>query len=725
VNCPNPLEISLFLKILTFSPPVYKYFAKASGFICNSFSWIGLLLGLIACLGVLANDIYYVQAGYQTLTSLLFICAFGLALIRPLFGLQCLIIFLPLVGGLHQQLLGFFGVYVQPMPNSGLDLVAGFFLGLLLRRLICWVRSSNRGSGLQLSMPWPIALALLVITLSTILAIIRNLRLSATATSFKGVLFNLMHFRPMGWHFDFMPVGDWVAYSLSAILVVVTLNVLQGQKNLNQIIFKPLLIGLALSSLLGVIQSATGIGLAATSLDFRKDALGYAAIGFQPDLHSFAGHMLLGAVGLWGYWNFMRPVGRQWGLFIVVGLGWVGLILSKSRASFALALIAICIGGLCYLWKINRRRFGLVVALLVATLSSLILAALVIPATIDKLPVLHFVTDFIHEMQGRDLTNLRDLSGLFGSRVEIFTAAINMIKAYPLMGVGQGNFYHLSSDVMFSKSFFLAKNGGENAHNYFLQTFAETGLVGVIALLLAIFSPFFWNTKKGLLIPGAIGLGALCLGNLFAHSFLVRENLLLGAVLLGLLYACALSSMGNSQSAANHVESASLKSIAPLKSNKLMPTFLALVVIGLSLISLMEIRASFYRYPFEIGLRCFKNEPLTDDRWSAGVYEISLPSGARGIEIPVDITRPNLKKEPVILRLDLIQESVGSLSTVTNTWDFSGKKVLRLTLPDGVDYGAGAIKARLRFSSCYTPRDLGVNTDGRRLGGQIGRVVFF
>ncbi len=102
-----------------------------------------------------------------------------------------------------------------------------------------------------------------------------------------------------------------------------------------------------------------------------------------------------------------------------------------------------------------------------------------------------------------------------------------------------------------------------------------------------------------------------------------------------------------------------------------------------------------------------------------------MPGGARGIEIPVDITRPNLKKEPVMLRLDLIQEGVGSLATTTDTWDSSGEKVFRVTVPDGFDLGAGAITARLRFSSCYTPRDLGVNTDGRRLGGQIGAVLFF
>ena len=693
------------------------------GLMGRGLSGLGLFLGFLACLGVLANDLYYIQSGYRTLTSVLFACAFGFALFAPLIGLQCLVVVLPLVGGLHQQLMGFFGIYFQPMPNSGLDLVAGFFLGLLLRRLYLLRISRDRKIDIQLSMPWPVTLALLVITFSTALAIVRNLRLSATSTSFKGVLFNLMHFRPVGWHFDFMPMGDWVAYCLSAVLIVILVHVLRGQKDLNQMIFRPLLIGLALAALLGIVQSVTGLGLPPASLDFRRDALGFAAIGFQPDLHAYAGHMLLGAAGLWGYWWFMRPTGRQWVLLVVMMLSWIGLILSKSRASFALALIALCIGGLAYLWKVNKKGFGIVALTLATALSVLILAAIFVPASLDGLPVLHFVTDFMHEMQGRDLTNLRDLSGLFGSRIEIFTAAINMSKSYPLLGVGQGNFYHLSSDVLFSKSFFLAKNGGENAHNYFLQTFAEVGLVGVSALMLAIIAPFCWNTKRGLLIPGAIGLGALCLGNLFAHSFLVRENLLLGAVLLGLLYACALSSTTNTQSTENEIAQINSKSMASLKSNALLPICLAVGVLGLTAMSWSELRESFHRYPFEIGLRCFKNEPLTADHWSAGVYEINLPAGTRGIEILVGVARPNLMNRPVTARLDLIQEGVGSLSTITKTWDASDSKTMRLTIPDNTN--ASSIKARLRFSSCYTPRDLGVNTDGRRLGGQIGNVTFF
>lgn len=711
--------------ISTKNSSVVSQYPAILGLIGRGLSGLGLLLGLLACLGVLANDLYYIQSGYRTLTSVLFACAFGLALFAPLLGLQCLVVLLPLVGGLHQQLIGFFGIYFQPMPNAGLDLIAGFFLGLLLRQLYLLSTAHDRKPNIHFSMPWPVALALLVITFSTSLAIVRNLRLSATVTSVKGVLFNLMHFRPVGWHFDFMPIGDWVAYSLSAILVVILIHVLRGQKDLNQIIFRSLIIGLILAALLGIAQSATGIGLPLASLDFRKDALGFAAIGFQPDLHSYAGHMLLGAAGLWGYWWFMRPAGRKWGLLAVMTLSWIGLILSKSRASFALALITLCVGGLAYLWKVNKKGFGIVALTLATTLSVLIVTALFVPASLEGLPVLYFVADFMHEMQGRDLTNLRDLSGLFGSRIEIFTAAINMIKAYPLLGVGQGNFYHLSSDVLFSKSFFLAKNGGENAHNYFLQTFAETGLVGVSALLLAIIAPFCWNTKRGLLIPGAIGLCALCLGNLFAHSFLVRENLLLGAVLLGLLYVCALPSAANTQSTENEIAQVNLKSITSLKSNTLLPICLAVGVLVLTAMSWSEFRKSFHRYPFEIGLRCFKNEPLTADHWSAGVYEINLPAGARGIEIPVGVTRPNLMNHPVIARLDLIQEGVGSLSTISKTWDGSSNQVMRLTIPDGANNGPGSIKARLRFSSCYTPRDLGVNTDGRRLGGQIGNVTFF
>jgi O-antigen ligase len=73
------------------------------------------------------------------------------------------------------------------------------------------------------------------------------------------------------------------------------------------------------------------------------------------------------------------------------------------------------------------------------------------------------------QMQSRRLDSLSDLGGMMGSRFEIWSAVTNMFSAYPLMGVGEGEFYRLSSNISFARSEFLQLNRGENAHNYFLQ----------------------------------------------------------------------------------------------------------------------------------------------------------------------------------------------------------------------------------------------------------------
>jgi len=41
-----------------------------------------------------------------------------------------------------------------------------------------------------------------------------------------------------------------------------------------------------------------------------------------------------------------------------------------------------------------------------------------------------------------------------------------------------------------------------------------------------------------LLIPAGVALGAIFIGNIFAHSMLVRENLFIAACFIGLMYAC-------------------------------------------------------------------------------------------------------------------------------------------------------------------------------------------
>lgn len=680
------------------------------------------VLFALASLAVLANNLYYLGQGKVLATSLLFLLSFVLALSIGSRALIAVIFLLPLSANLHHFLELITQVPFLALPNAGIDLVAGAFLGLGIQRLLFKKRSLALAGGeslgflRNLSLLWPVSLALLIISLSTAIAISRNIYLSATQTSFKGVLFNLIHFRPIDWRADFMPIGDWVSYTLAVAFIAMLFDYLQSLpvEKRNTQIFKPLAAGLAVSAAVGIYQSITGFGLAETQLSFRKDALGFAAMGLQPDLHAFASHMLLGVVGLWGYFWVCKSRTEKCLLTLVFVMSFVGLIASKSRASLIIAIIALIVLGLVYLYRAHKNRFYPVLFTLLILVGLGIISVWGISISGAQLPGLQWINELLAQVRSRNLTSLSDLGGMMGSRFEIWSAAINMISSYPLMGVGQGEFYHLSSNISFSKSEFLRLNGGENAHNYFLQTLAELGLIGIIVFLLAFVFPFKVARIPSLLYPAIIGLLSLFLGNLFAHAFLVRENLLLAACLLALMYSLAYA--GNSVNAGQVVGGQTRST-----RSKWLGAALLLCFVGL------ELFTAYGRLPFLYGADCFiKEKPLGIDGWISGAWEEKLPTGKQKIELQVSPDRPGLDRRPLVAQFELLSWEAGKgkvpIATTTQRWTSNTPATLILELPEEYVNSPNLITARLEVSSCFTPRDLGINTDARRLGVRLEKV---
>lgn len=680
-----------------------------------------LLYGLfaVASLAVLANNLYYLGQGKALATSLLFLFAFVLALSIGPRVLIVVIFLLPLSANLHHFLELITKVPFLALPNAGIDLVAGAFLGLGIQRLLFKKSglplADRQPLGLLRNLPllWPVNLALLIISFSAAIAISRNIYLSATQTSFKGVLFNLMHFRPIDWRADFMPIGDWVSYTLAVAFIAMLFDYLQSLpvEKRNAQIFKPLAAGLAVSAAVGIFQGITGFGLAESQLSFRKDALGFAAMGLQPDLHAFASHMLLGVVGLWGYFWVCKSRTEKFLLTLVFALSFIGLLASKSRASLIIAIIALIVLGLVYLYRAHNKRFYPALLTLLILVGLGIISVWGIYVSGAQLPGLQWINELLAQVRSRNLTSLSDLGGMMGSRFEIWSAAINMISSYPLMGVGQGEFYHLSSNISFSKSEFLRLNGGENAHNYFLQTFAELGLIGISGFLLAFIFPFKCTRTPSLLYPAAIGLLSLFLGNVFAHAFLVRENLLLAASLLALLYS--LTYAGNPVNVG--------QVIGGQTRSKWLGAALLSCFVGL------ELFTAYGRLPFIYGADCFiKEKPLGIDGWTSGAWEEKLPTGKQKIELQLSPDRPGLERRPLVAQFELLSWEAGKgkvpIATTNQRWTSNTPVTLTLELPKEYVNSPNLITTRLEVSSCFTPRDLGINTDARRLGVRLEKV---
>ena len=89
----------------------------------------GPLGGLLASLAVMANDLYYFSQYGLTPSAALLLGAFLLAFLPGVWGLAGAISLLPLTAGIPGFLKALLGISVIAMPNPGLDLVAGLFLG--------------------------------------------------------------------------------------------------------------------------------------------------------------------------------------------------------------------------------------------------------------------------------------------------------------------------------------------------------------------------------------------------------------------------------------------------------------------------------------------------------------------------------------------------------------------------------------------------------------------
>jgi putative inorganic carbon (hco3(-)) transporter len=131
------------------------------------------------------------------------------------------------------------------------------------------------------------------------------------------------------------------------------------------------------------------------------------------------------------------------------------------------------------------------------------------------------------------------------TRLDFWDAALSMFQAHPVLGVGLNSFDVAYIDLDTTGRSFLPGSGlapPESAHNLYLNTLAEQGLVGIAALLLLVLAagrmvlalrrsadPRIRNFGLGLLGAGI----ALLVSNLFDVTFVDPKTSMLAWTLLG------------------------------------------------------------------------------------------------------------------------------------------------------------------------------------------------
>jgi len=645
--------------------------------------------------------------------SLCLLYALILSAYSPRVGLMACIFALPLIPTFTTQLLAFTGYgRIASSQLAGWDLTLGLAVGTCLHHMRWLSEQSNvksLRSKLAERLPWPLAAVFLFLTLSTVVAIARNLSQTQSSFNLQGLLFNLLNIRTIDWHNDYRPLVDWTSYGCAFMFFVFAWNILKEHKDRNGTIFKPLIAGLALSAVLGVVQSQTGRGLPWFFHFFRTDSWGFVALGFQPDLHAYAGLMLVGAFGLFGYAWSLKTSWLKTSIFaIVIPLSWIGLFLSKSRASLGLAVLVPFI--LIALWRYRHnqalRRLLLWVLVLLAALAGV---ASVFPNLLfASLRSVSYVFDFIDW----NAINLK-----LTYRPEIFIAATKIFLLFPWFGLGVGEFFRQSANHELTKSYFLSiEQNGENAHNYFLQTLAETGLLGTCLFALVFLYPLIVTAKRRSLVPAGIALAAIFSGNLFAHSLLVRENLLLAVSFLALLYAS--------------IQTNSSQNIQPDFVHRLQQYALCrhktivILVLGIALLTGKEIYQSFTKFPFTVDTQCMKARPLTSDGWTSGQYVQALTNNVRSVTFNIAGDLPNIEWRPLAGDIKIINDK--KLVVLENAFvlDSVAPRSITVSIPRTAVDSGDSYQIVLAVNRCFVPRNFGV-ADDRRLGIRLESVHVF
>jgi O-antigen ligase len=447
-----------------------------------------------------------------------------LTLLSPRWATCTVLFIFPLLPDLHVQLSYIKQPAVPYFINyPGIDVIVGYFLGLQLTRFF----DKGRAESAWTLPPWPAGLFLIVVTASTIVAIDRNLSHANAAFSMIELVSNTLKFKLINKLNVYFPMVELLVYSFAVLLLTLLIPILQNDRERNDRVFKPIMLAVAVSASWGVMQALSAFGLPAYTIEYRPSNLGFGAVGFQPDIHAYGAHMLIGTIGLLGYLTQTTlSVERRW-LYVLMTVCFAALILSKSRASAVLCVLA---GGVFLILEIRKHPLS---TRLIKWLALFAVVAVVVGITQS----IAWVKEITAALENSSASLFEKANEISRYRLEIFIAAIRMFALYPIFGVGNGNFFRLSLDKELTATSWFHDKGGDNAHNYFFQTLAELGLVGVVVAAVIFIYPLLTRQKNSAIVPALWGLIAIALGNIYSHSLIVRENLFLLMIFLALLYA--------------------------------------------------------------------------------------------------------------------------------------------------------------------------------------------
>ena len=225
---------------------------------------------------------------------------------------------------------------------------------------------------------------------------------------------------------------------------------------------------------------------------------------------------------------FVRPSNEIERLYryVTIAVFMVLLVMSQSRTNW-LIMVGM-VGFLPLLSLFRSRRMTLPLRFLVVAAIGLAFIALVVGDLDDLLAAV-----------GRDES--------FSGRESLWSGVISVVSAqYPILGAGYGAFFSDLGGVR--ELTYLVAWGSipDHAHNGYLNVWADLGAVGLVILLLFLFTTFAHLLRRSVVEPDRAAWGALCalmffffLNNVSSSVSLKHSDIAWSVVLIASFYARA------------------------------------------------------------------------------------------------------------------------------------------------------------------------------------------
>jgi O-antigen ligase len=316
--------------------------------------------------------------------------------------------------------------------------------------------------------------------------LIRSLKAKNKITlSFSSVLFLIL--LPIGILSDEPLASIWFWFKLlelSLFFLWIKTHIVKGDslRKLYRLIYKPLIISLLIQSLVGIYQVAFQKSLAGywffgeTALNISsqidkihlrnyfpglKTSLLMPAYGTTPHNNVLAGFLSIGIILLYLSSREItkKQIYQKVTLYITYTLSLITLLLTFSGSAWISLIIAISLIGLSH--ASSKLRTKLITKILLSLVTIIIIYITIIPLNTANPSIVR--------------------------RQQLNQISLHMFKDHPLKGVGLNNFTSLMKNYqsISSNTQFL-----QPPHNIFLLWISETGLLGIILLLLIIRKEF-------------------------------------------------------------------------------------------------------------------------------------------------------------------------------------------------------------------------------------------